>query len=111
MSVSHEDYTGVDGITVTVGDEDIEQNFQVTIISGIDHTAEKAMKIYTHMGNIHIEADATIEIVKVYSMSGSLCMTEAPASESAIINAGGLKGIYVVEVQTAGSVKRVKVRL
>ncbi len=111
MSVSHEDYSSIEGIIVPVADQDIEQNFQMATTTGIDHTAEKAMKIYTHMDNIHIEAGATIETVKVYSMSGSLCITEAPASESAVINAGGLKGIYVVEVQTTGSVKRVKVKL
>ncbi len=111
MSVSHEDYTAIEGVPVSVADQDIEQDFQMATTTGIDHTAEKAMKIYTHMGNIYIEAGATIEIVKIYSMSGSLCATEAPASESAVINAGGLKGIYVVEVQTTGSVKRVKVKL
>lgn len=111
MTVSKDNYTGVDGVLVTVN-EDTEQNFELTIISGIDHTTENATKIFTdRTGNIHVVADAVIETIKVYSTSGSLCITETPASESAVINAGDLKGIYVVEVQTAGSVKRAKVRL
>ena len=111
ISVSHDEFTVIEGETVLVETQDIEKNFSMTVITGIDHTAEKAMKIYTHSGNIYIEAGAVIETVKIYSMSGSLCASEAPASESAVINAGGLKGIYVVEVQTPGSVKRAKVRL
>ena len=108
MTVSKDNYTGVDGVLVTVN-EDTEQNFELTIISGIDHTTENATKIFTdRTGNIHVVADAVIETIKVYSTSGSLCITETPASESAVINAGDLKGIYVVEVQTAGSVKRAK---
>lgn len=111
MTVSKDNYTGVDGVLVTVN-EDTEQNFELTIISGIDYTTENATKIFTdRTGNIHVVADAVIETIKVYSTSGSLCITETPASESAVINAGDLKGIYVVEVQTAGSVKRAKVRL
>ena len=111
MTVSKDNYTGVDGVLVTIN-EDTEQNFELTIISGIDHTTENATKIFTdRTRNIHVVADAIIETIKVYSTSGSLCITETPASESAIINAGDLKGIYVVEVQTAGSVKRAKVRL
>lgn len=113
MSVTKDDYTAAEGVTVNVNEgEDIEQNFELTIITGIDHTAETAMKIFTdHSGNIHIEAGTPINLVKVYSMSGSLCMTESPATESATINASNLKGVYIVEVQTAGSVKRAKVRL
>ncbi|HIZ26623.1 MAG TPA: choice-of-anchor D domain-containing protein [Candidatus Barnesiella merdipullorum] len=113
MSVTKDNYTAAEGITITVEEgEDIEQNFELTIITGIDHTAEAAMKIFAdRSGNIHIEAGTPIEMVKVYSMSGSLCITESPATESAIINAANLKGVYIVEVQTAGSVKRAKVRL
>lgn len=113
MKVTKDQYTAVEGVTVSVekGD-DIEQNFALTIITGIDHTAEVATKIFTdRSGNIRIEAGRPIELVKVYSMSGSLCITESPATESAIINAANLKGVYIVEVQTAGSVKRAKVRL
>lgn len=113
MSVTKDQYTAVDGVIVLVEEgEEIEQNFELTIITGIDHTAEAATKIFTdRSGNIRIEAGSPIELVKVYSMSGSLCITESPATESAIINADNLKGVYIVEVQTAGSVKRAKVRL
>ena len=111
ISVSHDEFTVIEGETVLVETQDIEKNFSMTVVTGIDHTAEKAMKIYTHSGNIYIEAGAVIETVKIYSMSGSLCASEPPASESAVINVGGLKGIYLVEVQTPGSVKRAKVRL
>lgn len=113
MSVTKDQYTAVDGVIVLVEEgEEIEQNFELTIITGIDHTAEAATKIFTdRSGNIRIEAGSPIELVKVYSMSGSLCITESPATESAIINAANLKGVYIVEVQTAGSVKRAKVRL
>ena len=88
MTVSKDNYTGVDGCLL------------YTSPSPRDRSS-----------NILVVADAIIETIKVYSTSGSLCITETPASESAIINAGDLKGIYVVEVQTAGSVKRAKVRL
>lgn len=113
MSVTKDQYTAAEGVVVTVEEGDnIEQNFALTIISGIDHTIEAATKIFTdRAGNIRIEAGSPIELVKVYSMSGNLCISENPATESAIINAGGLKGIYIVEVQTAGNVKRAKVRL
>lgn len=113
MSVTKDQYTAVDGVIVSVEEgEEIEQNFELTIITGIDHTAEAATKIFTdRSGNIRIEAGSPIELVKVYSMSGSLCITESPATESAVINADNLKGVYIVEVQTAGSVKRAKVRL
>lgn len=113
MSVTKDQYTAVDGVIVLVEEgEEIEQNFELTIITGIDHTAEAATKIFTdRSGNIRIEAGSPIELVKVYSMSGSLCITESPATESAVINADNLKGVYIVEVQTAGSVKRAKVRL
>ena len=113
MSVTKDQYTAVDGVIVLVEEgEEIEQNFELTIITGIDHTAEAATKIFTdRSGNIRIEAGSPIELVKVYSMSGSLCITESPATESAVINAANLKGVYIVEVQTAGSVKRAKVRL
>ena len=113
MSVTKDQYTAVDGVIVLVEEgEEIEQNFELTIITGIDHTAEAATKIFTdRSGNIRIEAGSPIELVKVYSMSGSLCITESPAAESAVINADNLKGVYIVEVQTAGSVKRAKVRL
>lgn len=113
MSVTKEQYTAVEGVTLLVESGDnIEQNFALSIASGIDHTIEAATKIFTdRSGNIHVEAGSPINLVKVYSMSGSLCISESPATESAIVNAGGLKGVYVVEVQTAGSVKRAKVRL
>ena len=113
MSVTKEQYTAVEGVTLLVESGDnIEQNFALSIASGIDHTIEVATKIFTdRSGNIHVEAGSPINLVKVYSMSGSLCISESPATESAIVNAGGLKGVYVVEVQTAGSVKRAKVRL
>lgn len=113
MSVTKDQYTAVEGVTLLVESGDnIEQNFALSIASGIDHTIEVATKIFTdRSGNIHVEAGSPINLVKVYSMSGSLCISESPATESAIVNAGGLKGVYVVEVQTAGSVKRAKVRL
>lgn len=113
VSVVKDQYTAVEGVTLLVESGDnIEQNFALSIASGIDHTIEAATKIFTdRSGNIRIEAGSPINLVKVYSMSGSLCITESPATESAVINAGGLKGVYIVEVQTAGSVKRAKVRL
>ena len=113
MSVTKEQYTAVEGVTLVVESGDnIEQNFALSIASGIDHTIEAATKIFTdRSGNIHVEAGSPINLVKVYSMSGSLCISESPATESAIVNAGGLKGVYVVEVQTSGSVKRAKIRL
>lgn len=112
MSVSKDSYTGVEGVIVAVDKDDVEQNFELTVISGIDHTAEAATKIFTdRAGNIHIKAGAPIDLVKVYSISGSLCITESPATDSAVINAANLKGVYIVEVQTAGNVKRAKVRL
>ena len=113
MSVTKDQYTAVEGVTLLVESGDnIEQNFALSIASGIDHTIEAATKIFTdRSGNIHVEAGSPINLVKVYSMSGSLCISESPATESAIVNAGGLKGVYVVEVQTSGSVKRAKIRL
>lgn len=113
MCVTKDQYTAAEGVVLTVEEGDnIEQNFALTIISGIDHTIEADTKIFTdRAGNIRIEAGSPIDLVKVYSMSGSLCISESPATESAIIDAGGLKGIYIVEVQTAGNVKRAKVRL
>lgn len=113
MSVTKDQYTAVEGVTLLVESGDnIEQNFALSIASGIDHTIEAATKIFTdRSGNICIEAGSPINLVKVYSMSGSLCISESPATESAIVNAGGLKGVYVVEVQTSGSVKRAKIRL
>ncbi len=84
---------------------------EVEDLSGVEEITAQEAKVFAANGQLYVEAASTIQSVKVYNANGALCLLATPADEQATLDASNLKGIYVVEVQTADAVKLAKVQL